>query len=334
MKKILLITFGNIAQNLAATPAISVLKRNFPKADITVLTDKSYIFANNPYVEETILSQTFSKEFRTIKDAGYDLAVLFNTSFKYSLLLFLAGVKKRLAPSSRLTNLFINNPVKIDEAKTKAEQNISLLSPLFIYSFPSGPMLNVPKKADEEAKKYLSDAGILPSDKFILMCPSGQGDDNWPKDKYAALIDALALKFPTVKILLIGKTKKDISAANEIYWRSIRKPLVAREQLTLEKFTALLNRSALVVSNYKAPSHLASALGKAVIAFIPNDTKKNILKPYGSDTILMEAKEEGQTLADISPSEVADMVAKLAPKFLAKNKDIKNAKGTFSFFNN
>jgi len=348
VNNILLISTGTIAEVLSVTPALCVLKRNFPAADIVVLTNRSDIFKNNPSVSEIIEPQSFFQLLKKVKTYKFDLAILFTPSFKYSLLMLFAKIAKRIAAHNFYTDNLMTNPVKhtLPEGTHKAKLNMELLSPLFVFSFPATPVLYVSMKENEWAKKYLSDIGILPNDKFICINPgSPRTHLNWPKQNYANLIDDIAVKYPTVKVLLICNGKSEVSTANEIYWRSIRKPFILREMLPLSNFISLLNRAAIVISNYSAPAHIAAALGKQVITFYPALDSSFIIKPYpGTATVLEPKKEKCKKcrdkeclqycMRDISVAQTEEVFDKMIAGVIKQKKGVLDESGTFSFFDN
>ncbi len=295
MTNVLLIATGNFAQVLCATPSLSILKKNLPQAQVTVLTNKPDIFKNNPNVEQTLRPQTFLLTLKKIRRENFDLAVMFTPSFSMALMLFLCRIKKRLAPQNFYTPLFMTDTPKLPPPQSahKAKLWTQILAPLFIFSFPAGQVLHVSKKEDEWASKYLYDIGILPKDAFICIHPASPNKFlNWPKQKYAQLIDKIQIKYPTLKILLICSDKKGFSVANEIYWRSIKKPFIIREEIGLSNFIAVLNRAQIIISNYSAPAHIASALGKPAIAFYPALESDKIIKPFDQCVRVLEPETE------------------------------------------
>lgn len=297
MNRILLICRGNTSQTLAVTPALTILRRNFPKAHITVLASQERvdIFKNNPSVDEVWPFAPFGAQLKQIKAGKFNLAVLFTPTFKMALLTLLGGVQKRIAPHNFYTDNLVTTAVKINpDPQTPLHQKyVELLAPLFVFTVKLTPKLYVSKRDDDWAQKYLQNIGILPREKFVCINPSSPSEHlNWPKENYAAFIDKITTEYPSLKVVLICHTKKEINTAQEIYWRSIRKPYILRDTFSLTNFISILNRAAVVVSNYSAPSHIAAALGKPVIAFFPSLEDSNILKPYGTDVTVLEPQRE------------------------------------------
>ncbi len=305
MNRILLICRGNTPQTLAVTPALTILKRNFPKAHITVLApqERTDIFKNNPSVSEVWSFAPFTALLKQIRAGKFNLVILFTPTFKTALLTLLGAIPKRIAPHNFYTDNLVTNAVKInpDLQKPLHQKYIDLLAPLFIYTVPLTPKLYVSKKEDEWAQKYLQDIGILPREKFVCINPSSPSEHlNWPKENYAAFIDKITMEYPSLKVALICHTKKEINTAQEIYWRSIRKPYILREDFSLNNFISILNRSSVVISNYSAPSHIAAALGKPVIAFFPSLQNDDILKPYGPNVTVLEPAREKCLKCDVN----------------------------------
>jgi heptosyltransferase-1 len=111
---------------------------------------------------------------------------------------------------------------------------------------------------------------------FVLLNPgAGWGAKRWPIDRYAAVARALhAAGFAIV----VNAGPGEESLAEEL--RGIAGDFVSPVQPSLTELIAITRRAALVIAGDTGPLHLASALGRPVVAiFGPTDPARN--GPFG-----------------------------------------------------
>ena len=345
MNNILLICPDTPERTLALTPALSILKRNFPRAQISVMSDYPWLFKNNSAVSKSRPLVGAGKLYRLIKEEKYDLLILTKPVFKYAFTAFLAGVKKRIMPYSIFTALFAGDSVKT-EGKNKARDiNISLLKPLFIYFFPAKSHLAIDKEEDSSAVQLLKEAGISPQDKFVCLFPGAKAPHlNCSKEFYAKLNDKIALKHKELKVLLLAGTEKDSHTANEIFWLCIQKPAIIRNAPDIAALSAIIARSEGIIGNCELPGHLAAALGKKSLIFAPLKAEEFLDIPVPHSVLI---KPKAQKCANIclencqafclketSLTETCEAFDTLFARNKKNRKGIFNEERTVSLFNN
>jgi heptosyltransferase-2 len=107
---------------------------------------------------------------------------------------------------------------------------------------------------------------------FIVLNPgANRGDKRWPSERFAAVGDALA-KSHGVSVAVSGSPgEKDVIAA---VVAAAKSPMInlAERGMTLGSLKAVIERSALLITNDTGPRHLAAALGTPVVTlFGPTD---------------------------------------------------------------
>ena len=104
------------------------------------------------------------------------------------------------------------------------------------------------------------------ADPFVVLAPMTTWvSRNWSPERYAALGDALA--DCGRRVVLIGSAKPEERAVlSDIAARMRRTPVTVPGTLSFRQMTALLARSALVVSGDTGPMHVAAAVGTPYLA--------------------------------------------------------------------
>lgn len=274
-KRILLVRTDRIGDLISVTPAIEVLRKNFPKAYIAVLVSRyaSAVLKDTPGVDEIIIKKGFFETLREVRAKKFDTAVVFFLDFYAGLLTFLARIPVRVGPVSKIWALFLNRRIKQNRSSVERHEvdfNLDLLKPLFVFFYPAVPKIYVPKKQENKAKKYLREKlGILPSEPFIIVHPGSKGSaKNWPAAHYALFLQNAARKFPKYKFLLTGGPEEKKLIKNMAVAAGPRVS-VLKENIPLEDFIAVINECKLFVSNSTGPLHIAVALGKKTLSFYP-----------------------------------------------------------------
>ncbi|MDR0292413.1 MAG: glycosyltransferase family 9 protein [Elusimicrobium sp.] len=277
-KKFLLVRTDRIGDLISITPAISVLRRNFPHAHIAVLVSPyaADVIKNNNEIDEVILKGPFLKTLAEVRGKKFDAAIIFFLDAYCALLTFLAAITARIGPRSKIWALFLSKSIRQNRSsgeKHEADYNTALLKPLFVYYHPVKTKIFVPKKDDIKAKNYLKEKyGIDMFDDLVFMHPGSKGSSAvWSAENYALLARKIMQNYPTVKLLLTGgpdeqRLLEHISAKTKPF-----APFVLKDSLPLEDFIALINQCAVFISNSTGPLHIAAALGKKTLSFFSNE---------------------------------------------------------------
>lgn len=329
---------------IALTPALSILKRNFPRARISVMSPSPWFFKNNSSVYNSMPLPSSHKLYSLIKEEQFDLLIITKPSLKYSLAAFLAGVKKFITPHNFYTSILADTPVKTEPGIKTEGLFINLLKPLFVYLFPAERKIFIDKREDEQAVKILKEAGLAEKDKFICLFPGAKTPHlNCDKDFYAKLNDKIALRRKNLKILLLMADKKDSHTVNEIFWRCIKKPAIIREVLGYDSLSAVIARSQGIIGGCALPAHIAAALGKKSIIFAPFKAEDFLDIPPASAIIKPKPQPcEGNCLKtcrayclkNITLTQTVEVFDKIFTQKSTPKKGIFNEERTFSLFNN
>lgn len=294
-KRILLVRTDRIGDLVSITPAISVLRKNFPHAYIAVLASEyaSGVLKNNPDVDEVLIKKDFRSTLKLVKEKRFDTAVVFFLDLFAGALVFLARIPVRIGPVSKIWAIFLNKRIKQNRSsveKHEVEFNLDLLKPLFVFYYPTAPKIFVPAKNNAAARKYLKETfNFSPSDKIIIVHPGSLGSArNWPAAHYTLFLQSALRAYPKYKFLLTGGPQEQPMLAKISL--SVPQAAVLKDGLDLEAFIAIINQCKLFISNSTGPLHIAVALGKKTLSFYP--MLKGCMPfrwgPYGQGHIVLQ----------------------------------------------
>ena len=142
--KFLIVRNDRIGDLVLTLPALEILRRSFPEAEISLLCSEyaSPIVRGNPNIDRLLTGKPahdesdFEDTLEEIREIGADAAVTMVHSWKNLKLLKESGVPLRIGPWVKLTApLYLNKPVRQNRssaAKHEAQYNVDLLRPLGI----------------------------------------------------------------------------------------------------------------------------------------------------------------------------------------------------------
>ncbi len=301
--KILLIALSGIGDALMFIPALKLLRKNLPNAEIDALVmykGAQEIYSSNPnlnkiihfnFVEEGALkSFKFLLQLRKKYDASINVYPA--NRKEYNIISFIIGAKQRAGVvylrKDKSCFGFLNyvRVLENDEVHN-VQTNIKLCEALIGKKFNEEPLLEFPISEEEKksASKYLNELSIRENELVIGFHPGCATLKNhikrrWEPEKFAELGNKL-IKDHNAKILIFGgpdekELKKQVSSLID----SDKVNIVNAESLT--KSSAIMNRCNVFVTNDSSQMHIAAALGLKVVAII-GPTNQNYIYPWKTE---------------------------------------------------
>lgn len=322
VKALIVNPFG-IGDVLFTTPVIKSLARKGHSVYFWSNERTAEILRHNPAVKGILplsrgdLKKAFSvsikqgmREFfamvKWIKNGRFDMALDFSMDYRYSLMLWLFGVKKRIGFDYKGRGRFLTEAIKIDGfiGKYMAEHYAELLRAADTLdsakpedgAAPSAsngdrPLETVGKMElfvgeddDKWADGFLKENGIGENDVLAGVAPGGGaswGSDSfrkhWPKENFAAVADKL-ISERGYKVVMFGGENESM-LCESVAGKMKYVPVNTGGRLSLGQFAALLKKCKLLITNDGGPLHMAAALGlKTISIFGPVDEK--VYGPY------------------------------------------------------
>lgn len=258
-KKILVIQLRRIGDALMTTPALEVLRNNFPDAKIDFLAEPptDQVVKNNPFIDEVIVYDKKHpiKEIFKIRKRKYDIVIDFLSNPRTAMLTKLSGAKIRAGNKEVSCNWGYNLKLTQDNApEYSAHQKIWRLKNLGI---------NLPEDYPNPLFKTEPvdiETGFNKDDFIIGFAPlSRRMTREWPATKFKELAKLLQKEF-NAKILVfwgpdeLERAKKVVEGIEEF-------AKVSPPTKNLNELANLMTKCKLIITNCNGPKHLALANG-------------------------------------------------------------------------
>lgn len=306
--KILVLALSGIGDALMFTPALELLRKQLPEAEIDALVMFSGVkdmYDRNPDLNNVIhfdfMKEGLQHSLKFIKSlrGEYDTSINVYPSNRkeYNLINFLIGAQKRAAVKYLRKDLQnfgdLNNiRVKENDMTHNVRTNIKLVEKLLNKKFDEEPRLKFSLKMEDEnfALNFFSENKILDSDIIIGFHPGSATLKNhekrrWEPEKFAALGKKL-IEDKKAKVLIFGGPEENdlkIKIRDAINYDEC----IVIESANLAESAALMARCNVFVTNDSSLMHVASALQLKVVAILgptnphyihPWKTKYNIVR--------------------------------------------------------
>jgi ADP-heptose:LPS heptosyltransferase len=304
-ERILFITEGGLGDQVALSPALRAVKESFPNTFVAVFatyrrpTDLSKedpfsnlhpspaetansVFATNPHVDELyVLNRYAFKSLPLLARMKAEWSVVtflrrkkFDTVIstfphkeRFILWGLASGAAYRVGARNQGLRWLLTHAPDIEKTRGGVIQyycdlvralGVSVRSTLTEYV--------VPESSRRWAEERLRQIGVEGGEKFVAVHPGASGlYKAWPPDRYAALIEHIQERWKTRVVMVKGEMDERMVAA-------IRQHLRMRVDEvdcsgSIGNLGAVLQRSALCISNDSGPRHLAVAVGTPSLAF-------------------------------------------------------------------
>jgi len=251
---ILITRHDKIGDFCTALPMFKVLKEQTNNKLFALVSPINEELAKEmPFIDEVLVfEKDVWKLAKKIRDAKIDLSISAYIDTTLAMALFLSGVKKRIAPATKIAQIFFNKRVKQRRSEVKMaefEYNLELLKAF-------------DEKLDLSFSRPLVDFG-LKRENIVAFHPGfgGSSDGNLSLDEYLELAESIKNK--TEVIFTFGPDDKEakeyISKSSDFKIRDDFKSLV--------DFTKFLSTVRLFVSTSTGPMHLAGLSNTPTFSF-------------------------------------------------------------------
>ena len=296
--------FG-IGDVLFSTPLIRALRRAFPESRIGYLCNRrtERILRNNPHLDAMVVYEKdefvlqwnasrrggfklFWQLLRQIKRLRPDLVIDLSLGERYSMILMLLGIPRRVGFNYRGRGRFLTESLTIDgyHGRHVVSYYQRLLRFLGIALPEESLELHVPDEDRAWADRWLNEQGLMGHYPLVGIIPAGgvswggaASFRRWSAEGFAKVGDALA-EHHGAKIVLFGE-KADADSCRMVSKLMHHPTVDASGQTNLGQFISLLSRLHIVICNDGGPLHLAVSQGiKTVSMFGPVDPR--VYGPY------------------------------------------------------
>ena len=298
-----------IGDAVMCEPAIRGLRSLFSEAKVTMLAKPAIaeLFIAHPALNGLLLYDDkgahagLSGKWTlagTLRQHGFDLAVLFQNAFEAAFLTWLAGIPRRYGYATDGRVLFLTEPIAVPNGSVpghQVEYYWNLLRPLGMAGGATLPMLLVSADEDRMIEVRLASAGINSSDLIIGINPGSTygSAKRWLSDRFAEVATRLVRRLEQnervhVAVVILG-AKGEESLGEDIAAQINGRAVVLSGATTIRELMGVVKRCRLLITNDTGPMHIAAACGVPVVAvFGPTDSRTTA--PYGQErSIVREA---------------------------------------------
>ncbi|MGH8373242.1 MAG: glycosyltransferase family 9 protein [Gammaproteobacteria bacterium] len=332
--RILVIRNDKLGDFMLAWPALAMLRENMPGARITVLVPgyTAPLAEICPYVDEVMLDLQLSGEWRsarmlarTMKQKEFSAVITLFSRFDTGLAAWLAGIPYRLAPATKLAQIFYNRHLRqrrSESTKPEYEYNMDLVREFLDkrgindIKLVSAPYLQFEDMEIRELKRQFREKHQIPeSHKLVFIHPGHGGSaSNLSLIQYAALARNLYSRLGHHVVLTAGPGEEpQVRELSALLAAVPHSSYFSRAGLV--QFARHLQMSDIFISGSTGPLHIAGALNRFTAAFYPrrrsstalrwqtvNDQHRRLafMPPAGSDEDDMSAIDAVQCAGEIS----------------------------------
>ena len=310
IKGILMVVRHQLGDMLCSVPMLKAVRKNFPQAEITLVTKKSTgfkeIFENNNSPVDNVIQyeygfENFINAVKVIRDKKPELAVVPSSvifSATNHLLAYYSQAKYRVGVRSKDYDLNkigytlnIRNDFLWDSKKVhQIERNLDVIRQVGISTLENSIRLTINAEQQKFAEEFYNENFPDKSKKVIGFHPGAAKEGNiWPQEKFAGLMDLLYNR--TGAYFYISEGPADTKCVAEL-----EKMLNGKyPHLRYAKYcgeimnnAANISKTALFVSNDTGIMHLASGFDIPVIGLF-GPTKAYEWGPIGTNKASIQA---------------------------------------------
>ncbi len=301
--RIAIIRLGSLGDILHTLPALSALRRKFPRDGggpsggnrIEWLVESAHapFLAGHPLLDDLHVMDTRRwrrlrrgaagpvDAVRRVRRSRFDVALDFQGLLKSAILARLSGAKKRIGfdsehcRESAASALYTHPVAPPSGAEHVIERNLSLLAPLGIDGdIPIEFPLALTESDRRPADTFFAGRGWTSDVPVVAICPgAGWETKRWGVERFAALGDRIAAETGAKLLVVRGKDKGPLAEALRANFRA---PAEVIPPTSVREMAAFLERCRMVIGGDTGPLHLAAALGVPTVALMgPTTPSRN-----------------------------------------------------------
>lgn len=260
IKNICAISLSNIGDVILTLPAVDILRRDFPQAELTLIVGPKAksLFDKNPNFKDVIIFEKHDpfrdkiKFVQTLRGKKFDCVV----DFRNTVIPFFLGARYK-------TGFIVNR----DAQSHMREKHLARLRSLHRFKDTVSEPKSIVSQTLHKQKvdEWLDEVGFQ-NDKLLVIAPGAAHPQKcWGANNYAQLAELLAGQY-NLNLVIVGD-QKDVFQAEALTGRLTAPALNLCRKTNLLEVAELMRRSKVVLANDSGLMHLASYLNRPVVAF-------------------------------------------------------------------
>ena len=286
VRHILLRSANWVGDAVMTTPAIRAVRKNFPRASITILAKPWVIpvFQHNPHVDEMMVYDAAGRHkgalgllrlSRDLKHANFDLAILFQNAFEAALLAFAARIPRRLGYATDGRTALLTDRLYTYRGLKKGhliDYYRGIVSGAGLDLDGRGLELFISPREQVQAEAFLAGAGVDPGESIAGLNPGATFGTakRWLPERFAELSQRLHTDRGIRSLLFGGPGEAQLG--QQIAAQSGGCAINLCGRTNLREAMVLIDRCRFFITNDSGLMHVAAALNKPQLAIIgPTD---------------------------------------------------------------
>jgi len=282
IKKILVVNLGGIGDLLLSTPALRVLKENYPESEISILVvprlyeiardlryiDQVFIFYKEGYYSLPRFLKNLLCLFR-LRRMGFDICLNMRTlvskksakKIKFIFYIIHPRIKAGRDTDGRGWFFDIKIPESLKDNKWEAEYDIKMMEALGIKVSDRGFDFPLDSDSIDNLRRILLRNGVSEKETLVGIHPGGKPSHRWQVQNFIKVIDEIS-KVRNCRFIITGDNQ-DLDLTK---WFRRVDTVNLIGKLSLKELGALIKRCDLFISNDTGPMHIAAILKTPLIA--------------------------------------------------------------------
>ena len=317
-RNILVVDFGQLGDVVLSLPALSAIRKRFPRARITVAVGKSCapIVEISGYADATLVVDRVAlrdgpkpwavirivRLVKEVRHAHFDFVIDLHSMSETNLLGFFSGASTRLyarRPGRSLDFLsnFKPQPAIEDRSSHAIDRYLNVVAPLGIKEAPRVPKLVTRPEDDAAVEQMLIRERANAGTPLVGLFPgAGHPSRRWPLDRFAELAGKLARETEVRIIVFAGPEERAmVKEMREMFGKGA----IIFDRLTIPQLTSALARLSVFVSNDTGPMHIASAVGASVVLLLDRRAPNSYLPIAGRHQIIYSSMIQDVTIDEV-----------------------------------
>lgn len=277
--KILVRSPNWVGDAVLITPTLAILKKHYPDSHITALVTPwvEPLLAHNPELDEVVVYDPKGKHrswvarlgfVKSLRKAGFDMAILFPNSFHAALIAYLARIPMRVGYNTDGRGWLLTHRIPLSKEaglKHQVGYYLDIIRALGIAEKPQGLCLKLSPADNKFAEELLATRGIHPSEFLVAMHPGAvKPEKRWSAERFADVASGLITRYGAYIILLGSPVEQDLL---QHISNQISSPQVLIPQTdNLMQVAAIIGRSQMFIGNDSGLMHIAAALRVPTVA--------------------------------------------------------------------
>ena len=283
-QKILIRVPNWIGDAVVSTAFVAACAKAHPGASITVLAHPrvAALFENDPDIQSIIKlspERSLWQTARELKKEKYDIAYILPISFSSALMVFLAGIPKRIGYSAEARGFLLTKKLRYSQNDFRSRHIIlDFMKLLGREDVSAGPKIHIQPEELKLAEQFIASKNLI-TGKITGFGPGATFGPakRWPKENWVELGKELVNRGH--QILIFG-SGEETELCGQIARGIGPKAISLAGTASLRQSAALLSLCSNFITNDTGVMHLAAAVGTRVTAIF-GSTNPVWTKPWG-----------------------------------------------------